>query len=78
VGREAAEKLLKELEAKATVDTHLADMLVPYVALAKGASTYLTRGMTDHLDTNIWLTEKILDVKFQINKVGNLYRIEKS
>ncbi len=78
VGREAAENLLKELEAKATVDIHLADMLVPYVALAKGNSTYLTHEMTDHLDTNIWLTEKILDVKFQINKVGNLYRIEKS
>ncbi|MQY61963.1 RNA 3'-phosphate cyclase, partial [archaeon] len=67
-----------ELEAKATVDVHLADMLVPYVALAKGNSTYLAHEMTDHLDTNIWLTEKILDVKFQINKVGNLYRIEKS
>ncbi len=78
VGKEAAENLLKELEAKATVDTHLADMLVPYIALANGTSTYLTRKITDHIDTNIWLTEKILDVKFQINKVGNLYRIEKS
>ncbi|HDQ05657.1 MAG TPA: RNA 3'-phosphate cyclase, partial [Candidatus Bathyarchaeota archaeon] len=78
VGREAAENLLKEIEAHATVDVHLADMLVPYVALAGGASTYLTREITDHLDTNIWLTEKILGVKFQINKVGDIYRIEKS
>jgi RNA 3'-terminal phosphate cyclase (ATP) len=78
VGREAAENLLKEIEAPATVDVHLADMLVPYVALADGASTYLTREITDHLDTNIWLTEKILDVKFQINKVGDIYGIEKS
>jgi len=78
VGREAAENLLKESEAKATVDVHLADMLVPYAALANGTSTYLTREITDHLDTNIWLTEKILDVKFQVTKAGNLYRIEKS
>jgi RNA 3'-terminal phosphate cyclase (ATP) len=78
VGREAAENLLKEIEAHATVDVHLADMLVPYVALADGNSTYLTREITDHLDTNMWLTEKFLGVKFQINKVGDIYRIEKS
>ncbi len=78
VGSEAAKNLLKEIEAQATVDVHLADMLVPYVALADGTSTYLTRKMTDHLDTNIWLMEKILGVKFKTNKVGEIYRIEKS
>jgi len=78
VGREAAENLLRETEAKATFDVHLADMLVPYAALANGTSTYLTREITDHLDTNIWLTEKLLDVKFQVTKAGNLYRIERS
>ncbi len=78
VGKEAAQNLLKEIEAEATVDVHLADMLVPYVALANGTSAYLTREITDHLDTNIWLTEKILGVKFQVSKVENLYRIEKS
>jgi len=77
VGREAAIDLVKGVEAKATVDVHLADMLVPYVALAEGTSKYLTRKITDHLDTNIWLMEKVLDVKFQINKVGDIYRIEK-
>jgi len=76
VGREAAESLLKELESKATVDAHLSDMLIPYVALAEGSSVYLSRLVTEHLDTNIWLAQKILDVKFQLTKVGNLYRIE--
>jgi RNA 3'-terminal phosphate cyclase (ATP) len=77
VGTEAAENLLKETDVKATIDVHLADMLIPYVALANGSSTYLIREITDHLDTNIWLTEKILDTKFKISKVGNLNRIEK-
>jgi len=77
VGREAAENLFREIEAQATVDIHLADMLVPYIALADGNSLYLTRDITDHLDTNIWLAQKILGVKFQVTKVGNLYRIEK-
>jgi RNA 3'-terminal phosphate cyclase (ATP) len=78
VGREAAEKLLKELEAKATVDVHLADMLVPYVALAKGESVYLCRSMTEHLDTNLWLTQKILDVRFEVDKVNGLYCVRKT
>jgi len=76
VGREAAENLLKELESKATVDSHLADMLVPYVALAEDDSVYLSRIITEHLDTNIWLAQEILGAKFHLAKVGNIYRIE--
>jgi RNA 3'-phosphate cyclase len=76
VGREAAENLLRELESKATVDLHMSDMLVLYVALAEGESIYLSRTITEHLDTNIWLAQKILGVKFQATKVGNLYRVE--
>ena len=77
VGVEAAEKLHAELSAKPTVDVHLADMLIPYVALAEGSSAYLARKITDHLEANIWLAEKILNTKFNITKVDNLFRIEK-
>ena len=77
VGREAAENLYKEIEARATVDIHMADILVPYVALAKGKSVYFTRELSDHLETNIWLAEKILGVKFNVTKIDGLYRIEK-
>jgi RNA 3'-phosphate cyclase len=77
VGREAAEKLYAEICAKPTVDAHLADMLIPYVALAQGKSAYSTRTISEHLETNIWLAEKILNVKFNVEKVGGLYRIEK-
>jgi len=77
VGREAAENLLKEIESQATVDVHLADMLVPYVALAQGKSVYVSRVVSEHLDTNLWLAQEILGVKFSVAKVGNLYRIER-
>jgi len=78
VGREAAEKLYMELSAGPTVDVHLADMLIPYVALAQGRSVYLTRTISEHLGTNIWLAEKILNVRFEVKKANGLYRIEKS
>ncbi|MGQ9565843.1 MAG: RNA 3'-terminal phosphate cyclase [Candidatus Bathyarchaeales archaeon] len=77
VGREAAENLALEIDAQATVDVHLADLLVPYVALTKGESVYLTRSMTPHLDTNIWVAQELLDVEFSVTVVGYLYKIRK-
>jgi len=78
VGNEAAEKLYAEISATPSVDVHLADMLIPYVALAESGSVYLTRTVSDHLETNIWLAEKILGVQFRVKKVNKLYRIEKA
>jgi RNA 3'-terminal phosphate cyclase (ATP) len=77
VGEEAAEKLTSEISAKATVDLHLADMLIPYMALAKGRSAYLTRDLSEHLETNIWLTKELLNVRFTVEKKDQLYRVER-
>jgi RNA 3'-terminal phosphate cyclase (ATP) len=77
VGRDAAEKLYQELSAMPTVDVHLADMLVPYIALAEGKSTILVRELSEHLKTNIWLSEKMLNQQFNIQQLKGLYRIEK-
>ena len=77
VGIEAAEKLLLEVQTKPTVDVHLADMLIPYVALARGSSSFLTRTVSDHLEANIWLAEEMLGVKFNIRKANDAFRIEK-
>jgi len=77
VGAEAAEKLVAEISAKPTVDDHLADMLIPYFALTEGHSALLTKIVSDHLKTNIWLSETILGTRFDIKKVNSLYKIEK-
>ncbi len=77
VGAEAAEKLESELSLKPTVDIHLADMLIPYMALAEGSSVFLSRKLTDHIEANIWLVENTLGTKFNVTRAGNLFRIEK-
>jgi len=77
VGREAAENLIEEVTSQSTADIHLADMLVPYVALAEGSSTYLVRSMTDHLETNIWLVKEVLGVEIHVSKIGKCYQITK-
>ena len=78
VGREAAQRLITELSVKPTVDIYLADMLTLYMALAKGKSVFLARTISEHIESNIWLIGKILNAKFTIEKVKNLYKIEKS
>jgi RNA 3'-phosphate cyclase len=78
VGKEAAQKLVSELSALPTVDVFLADMLIPFIALGEGKSIFLTRTISEHIESNVWLMEKMLNVKFKIEKVNSLYRIEKS
>jgi RNA 3'-phosphate cyclase len=78
VGKEAAQRLNAELLVKPTVDIYLADMLIPYMALTEGKSVFLARTISEHIESNIWLIEKMLNVKFTIEKVNSLYRIEKS
>jgi RNA 3'-phosphate cyclase len=78
VGKEAAQRLNAELSVRPTVDIYLADMLIPYIALTEGKSVFFVREVSEHIESNIWLVEKMLNVRFSIKKVNNLYRIEKS
>lgn len=77
VGIEAAEKLISEVEMRATFDIHLADMVIPYMALADGESSFIVREVSDHLETNIWLCEKILGIEFSVSKVNGNWRIRR-
>lgn len=67
VGKYAAEEIIPEMKAEASVDIHLADQLIPYMALA-GDSSYTVRELSQHTITNIWAAEQFLDVKFKIEE----------
>ncbi|MEE8167866.1 MAG: RNA 3'-terminal phosphate cyclase [Candidatus Hydrothermarchaeales archaeon] len=66
VGEEAARSLLNEIEANASIDLHLGDQIIPYLALAEGESRIFVGELTNHLKTNIYVVEKILNTKFKI------------
>ena len=70
VGKEAALELLKEQKSKACLDKHLADQVLPYMALSKNKSSVTVSEITNHCKTNIWVIEKFLEGKFEIK--GNL------
>lgn len=77
VGSEAAERLLKELSTGRAIDSHLCDMLVPYLAIATGTSIVGMTEVTSHLETNIWVIQKVLGVKTTLEgsqgEVGKLF-----
>ena len=66
VGKAAAHALLAELKAEKPCDSHLADQLIPFMALAKGKSEIVTTKLSQHCLTNILITEKFLPVKFAV------------
>jgi RNA 3'-phosphate cyclase len=76
VARNAADALLRERDAGATVDTHLSDQILPYLAIADGPSTFVVKEITGHAKTHMWLLEKFLDVSFQTMKLDRRWRIE--
>ncbi len=78
VGKQAADRLLAEMSFMPTVDVYLADMLIPYISFANGKSVFFTTTVSQHLETNIWLMEKMLNTKFTIQKANNLFKIEKN
>jgi RNA 3'-phosphate cyclase len=67
VGQEAAQKLVEDWESGATVDRHLADHLIPLMALVGG--TIKVPQFTPHLLTNIEVVKHF---------VGDIFDIEQS
>ncbi len=57
VGGEAARHLIREIASDATVDVHLADQLIPYMALYGG--TLRCRTWTDHLEIAVEVVERM-------------------
>lgn len=66
VADEAVDSLRDFMKSDGCIDPHLADQLIPFMAIAKGASFFTTTKMTEHLLTNIWVIKQFLKVKIDI------------
>jgi len=73
VGKRAADEIIKEMRSSAVVDIHLADQLIPYLALAGGSFT--TREISMHTTTNIWTAKHFLEKEIQISG-KEIFRVE--
>ncbi len=65
IGASAASRLLKILNSDAAVDKHLADNIIPLLALVGG--TIKTTEITGHILSNIYICEKFLNLNFKID-----------
>jgi RNA 3'-terminal phosphate cyclase (ATP) len=76
VADEAVDDLKDYLSSEGCVDPHLADQLVPFMAMTKGNSSFTTTRMTNHLLTNLWIITHFLQGKVEkqgeIGKTGRV------
>jgi RNA 3'-terminal phosphate cyclase (ATP) len=66
VAREAVDSLKDYLEAEGCADPHLADQLIPIMAVAKGSSSFTTTRITEHLLTNLWVIQHFKNVRISM------------
>jgi RNA 3'-terminal phosphate cyclase (ATP) len=66
VADEACAALLGYGDSSGALDPHLADQVIPYLALADGVSEFTTSCITPHLLTNSWVVRQFLDVAVQV------------
>jgi len=68
IGKRVAKELTEDFKKNATVDRFTADQLILYCALSKGSSSYYIPKMTEHIKTNLWLTQKMLQSNHNLEK----------
>jgi RNA 3'-terminal phosphate cyclase (ATP) len=68
VGREAAHALLAELAGDWAVESHLADQLIVWMALANGPSEFTTGRITDHIRNAVIVAEAIAGARFALEE----------
>jgi len=68
VGAEAGARLRAAMESGACLDRHMADQILPYMALAEGESCVRVEEVTGHCRTNIWAIEQLLPVHFEVDE----------
>ena len=74
VAKEACYKLFEELKIECDVDRHLADHLIPLIALRGGS--FRTSKVTDHLKTAVWVANQFLEERITLE--GNLVKAGES
>lgn len=66
VGNEAAIALKREIESDSVLDTHMADQIIPYLALTGGKVT--VSHVSEHTNSNIWVCQQFLDTDISTEK----------
>ena len=74
IAESAVDGLLRDIATGAAVDRFAADQLILFAGLASGRSRYIVPCLTDHIESNLWLVEKILGARTELKE--NLISID--
>lgn len=72
LGERCANDLTEAIGSGATLDDHMLDQVLPYMAVADGESTVLAEEMTGHAETNLWVIERFMGRRFRVEKRDGL------
>ncbi|UCE92068.1 MAG: RNA 3'-terminal phosphate cyclase [Methanobacteriota archaeon] len=75
LGEGCASDLMETVDSGATVDSHMLDQILPYMALAKGSSVVLAEELTPHAKTNMWVIETLLGREFSTTEKEGLVEV---
>jgi RNA 3'-terminal phosphate cyclase (ATP) len=78
VGAEAATKFVDEARSGATLDTNLADMMVPLLSLAPGPSAVRVRSVSSHLRTGLALAKQFTSFDYSSVREGGSWVVNVS
>lgn len=79
VGREAASKLASDLLTGAALDTHMSDMIVPYLLLARGPSEVTCASLTMHAYTVLEVSKRIVEgalIEYSDGELNRPFRLK--
>ena len=71
IGRSVAESIIRIYESGATLDSHAADQILPFMLMAPGSVARIGE-ITGHMETSMWLSEKFLGRRFSIDREGGI------
>jgi RNA 3'-terminal phosphate cyclase (ATP) len=71
VSDEACKAFLDFMKTTGAIEEHLADQLIPFLALANSESNFSVSRISQHLLTNIWVTQQFLPVKIVVDGKEN-------
>jgi RNA 3'-phosphate cyclase len=77
VAEEAVNALLKTIDSGATVDGHMSDQILPYMAQCEHGSSVTAPALTMHASTNMWVIKEMMGVEFVTEERGRNVRISR-
>jgi RNA 3'-terminal phosphate cyclase (ATP) len=66
IGKYVARQLLEDLKTGATFDRYASDQIIPLAALASGESRFRIPRVSEHIESNAWLSREFLGAEVNI------------